>query len=253
MKALLEQEGIEVEPGIYCDTALKIRGYNYINMVPGFHEGYFAVQDESSMLAVLSAGIEPGMEVLDVCAAPGGKSMFAAELLNGKGHVLSCDISEQKVDKIRHNCERFQIEKLEAKVWDATVYDESLKESKDLVIADVPCSGLGVIGKKPDIKYNASQEGINQLVEIQRKILNVAANYVKPGGVLLFSTCTVAQEENVSNASWFSKREDFELEDVTPYLPEELRVGSAKEGYLQLLPGIHKTDGFFLARFRKIK
>ena len=90
-------------------------------------------------------------------------------------------------------------------------------------------------------------------MEIQRKILNVAANYVKPGGVLLFSTCTVAQEENVSNASWFSKREDFELEDVTPYLPEELRVGSAKEGYLQLLPGIHKTDGFFIARFRKIK
>jgi len=251
MKELLMQEVIEVEEGVYLDNALKIRGYNYINKVPGFKEGYFAVQDESSMLAVVAAGIEPGMEVIDVCAAPGGKSMFAAELLQGKGHILSCDVKDSKVEKIRHNSERFQISNLETKVWDATILDDSLIESMDVVIADVPCSGLGVIGKKPDIKYNCSQAGIDQLVEIQRNILDVASQYVKPGGVLLFSTCTVTEEENVNNARWFSEKAEFDFENLTPYLPENLKIETAKEGFVQLLPGVHNTDGFFIARFRK--
>ena len=247
----LEQAGIEVTEGTYYENALQISGYNTIQSLPGYEEGYFTVQDESSMLAVLCAGIEPGMQILDVCAAPGGKTMFAASLLKGTGKVTSCDVSDYKVARIRENVERLGLTNVEELVWDATECNESWKQQMDVVIADVPCSGLGVIGKKSDIKYNCSGEGINNLRSIQREILANVAQYVKSGGVLLLSTCTVAEEENQENAEWFSKNFDFDYESLVPFLPEQLSNSTAKDGILQLLPGIHNTDGFFIARFRK--
>lgn len=248
---LLEEAGVQVSTGKYYENALLVSGYNTIQKLPGFLEGYFTVQDESSMLAVLCAGIEKGMQVLDVCAAPGGKTMLAASLLEGTGKVVSCDVSDYKVARIRQNIERMGYQQIEAKVWDATECNPEWKEQMDVVIADVPCSGLGVIGKKADIKYNCSQDGINNLVEIQREILSNVQQYVKPGGILLLSTCTVTQEENEKNAEWFASSFSFSLESLAPYLPEALHETTAKEGYLQLLPGIHQTDGFFIARFRK--
>lgn len=248
---LLKEANIHVEDGIYYENALVISGYNTIQGLPGYEEGYFTVQDESSMLAVLCGGIKPGMQILDVCAAPGGKTMFAATLLNGSGKIIACDVSEHKVARIGENVSRLGLTNVEENVWDATEFEPEWKEQMDLVIADVPCSGLGVIGKKGDIKYNCSQEGINSLRDIQREILANVSQYVKPGGVLLFSTCTVAEEENTENAEWFSKNFDFQYESLEPYLPEQLKISTAKDGYLQLLPGIHQTDGFFIARFRK--
>ncbi|SES62223.1 16S rRNA (cytosine(967)-C(5))-methyltransferase RsmB [[Clostridium] polysaccharolyticum] len=248
---LLEEANIYVKDGIYYENALVISGYNTIQGLPGYKEGYFTVQDESSMLAVLCGGIKPGMQILDVCAAPGGKTMFAAALLNGSGKIIACDVSEHKVERIQENVSRLGLTNVEANVWDAVEFEPEWKEQMDIVIADVPCSGLGVIGKKSDIKYNCSQEGIHNLRDIQRKILANVSQYVKPGGVLLFSTCTVVEEENKENAEWFSKNFDFQYESLEPYLPEQLKESTAKDGYLQLLPGIHQTDGFFMARFRK--
>lgn len=250
VKQLLE-EGIQVTKAAYYENAFYISGYNNIQSLPGYAEGYFVVQDESSMLAVLCAGLEPGMQVIDVCAAPGGKTMFAASLVGEKGKVTSCDLTEHKALKIQENVNRMGFLNVEVNVWDATETCEEWVNAMDVVIADVPCSGLGVIGKKSDIKYNSSQEGINQLVTIQRDILTNVAQYVKPGGVLLLSTCTVAEEENQKNAEWFVNNFDFILESLVPYLPEELAITTANEGYLQLVPGVHKTDGFFIARFRK--
>ncbi len=252
-RKLLSEAGIEVSNGNYVKEALHIKKYNYINTVPGFSEGMFTVQDESSMLSVLCAGIQEGMDILDVCAAPGGKSLFAAWLLNGTGSIMACDVSEYKTARIEENAKRLGYENLVTKVKDATVLDSTLVGTKDLVIADVPCSGLGVIGKKPDIKYNCTKEGINNLVEVQRAILANVQEYVKENGVLMFSTCTVCEQENMENVFWFLENFSFELESITPYLPDELCGESTDAGYLKLLPGIHKTDGFFVARFRKRK
>ncbi len=247
----LEEAGVTVTVGRYCKEALQIESYNSIQTLPGFAEGEFVVQDESSMLAVQCAGIEKDMQVMDVCAAPGGKTMFAACLLNGTGKVTACDISDYKVQRIEENLSRMGIQNVETMVHDATELNEDWIGKMDVVIADVPCSGLGVIGKKSDIKYNCSIDGINNLRSIQRDILNIARQYVKKGGVLLFSTCTVAPEENIQNAEWFQETFEFDYESLVPYIPEELAGGTAKDGYLQLIPGIHETDGFFIARFRK--
>lgn len=248
---LLEDAGIKVTQGKYCENALQIENYNYIHMVPGYEEGYFTVQDESSMLAVLCAGIEKGMQVIDVCAAPGGKTMFAADMLEGTGKVIACDVSEYKVGRIRENIERLGLQNVEVHVQDGTQCNENWVNQMDVVIADVPCSGLGVIGKKSDIKYNCSKEGIDNLRSIQREILKNVQQYVKSGGVLLLSTCTVTPEENMGNAVWFQEEFDFAYESIVPFLPESFQDTTAKDGYLQLLPGTHETDGFFIAKFRK--
>lgn len=247
----LREAGIKITQGKYYENALQIENYNSIQSVPGYREGYFAVQDESSMLAVLCAGMEKGMKVLDVCAAPGGKTMFAADRLKGTGQVTACDISEYKVGRMKENMARMQLSNVTTLVHDATQVKEEWIEKMDVVIADVPCSGLGVIGKKSDIKYNCSMEGINKLRNIQREILTTVQQYVKPGGILLFSTCTITAEENQENADWFAENFPFSYESLTPYLPEELAGTTAEKGYLQLIPGMHETDGFFIARFRK--
>ena len=140
---------------------------------------------------------------------------------------------------------------VEARVQDATVYDPDSEQAADIVIADVPCSGYGVIGKKPEIKYRATPQKQEEIVMLQRMILDKAAKYVKPDGTLIFSTCTIAREENEENVLWFLKNYPYRLESLDPYIPEELHCKSTKLGYLQLLPGIHKTDGFFIARFRR--
>ncbi|SFR95606.1 16S rRNA (cytosine(967)-C(5))-methyltransferase RsmB [Anaeromicropila populeti] len=250
-KNLLLEHEIIVEDGAYCPTAFRISNYDTIRRIPGFQEGYFIVQDESSMLSVLCAGIEKENHVMDVCAAPGGKTLFAAELLKGTGKILSYDISQYKVDFIEENKKRLGINNVETGVQDASVYRKEYEQSQDIVIADLPCSGLGIIGNKPDIKYHCTLEGIHQLVDIQRKILSVVSQYVKKGGVLIYSTCTLNKMENIENTVWFQEQFDFELESLDPYLPDALKSDTTKKGYLTLLPGINKSDGFFIARFRK--
>lgn len=247
----LKRQGIHVEPAPYLDYALSISDFNYLAAVQEFRDGLISVQDVSSMLVGEAAGYREGDFVLDLCAAPGGKSLHAAEKLRGTGQVRARDLSEYKVGLIQENITRCKAENVKAQVRDATAPDETMWEEADVVLADVPCSGLGVIGKKSDIKYKMSLRKMEELIPLQRKILDCAARYVKQDGVLIYSTCTVNRMENQENVRWFLQNYPFELESLDGYLPKELHCRSTAEGYLQLLPGVHKTDGFFLARLRK--
>ena len=253
LKKKLEAEGVTVTQHPYLEYALEISGYDYLGDLESFEDGDFQVQDLSSMLVAEIAAPKEGDYVIDVCAAPGGKSLHIADKLHGTGHVEARDLTDYKVDLIWDNIERSQMKNVEAVRHDALVYDEDSEEKADIVIADLPCSGLGVIGKKADIKYKMTEETQRELAKLQKNILQIVHRYVKPGGTFVYSTCTINEEENMENVRWFLQQNpEFESVSVEPVLCEELKK-SVKEGCLQLLPGIHESDGFFIAAFRKNK
>ena len=188
---------------------------------------------------------------MDLCSAPGGKSLYTADQMKGSGQVLSRDLTEYKTDLIEDNIERMGFTNMEAEVFDATILDEEHIEAADVVIADVPCSGLGIMGKKNDIKYHISEDGMKDLVKLQREILTNAVQYVKHGGTLIYSTCTINPEENEKNMQWIINNFDYEAVDITEELPKNLKIETAQEGFIQLLPGIHPCDGFFIGNLRR--
>lgn len=257
-KALLaswEQKGAAVKMHPYLSYAVQIEKAEGIRHLPGYEEGLFAVQDVSSMLAVEAAGIEKGQTILDLCAAPGGKSLHAASKLAGTGKVLSFDITEAKLLRMEENRLRMRRENMETAIGDACIYREELYQAADVVLADVPCSGLGVIGRKPDIKYHVTEQSLAEITALQKKILRNAAAYVKPGGILLYSTCTIVPQENEKMVEWLCGEFPFVPENMRGYLPKELPeelTAAAENGMLQLLPGVHESDGFFFARLRRI-
>ncbi len=237
---------------IYFPEALALSGTGNLQEVTAMRDGLIQVQDIASMLPVYAAELKPGDCVIDVCAAPGGKTLHAADILAGTGCVIARDLSEDKVALIHENIERSRFAQISAQVWDASVFDPSLEGKADAVIADLPCSGLGIIGKKPDIKYRMTHEQILELAQLQRQLLAVVSRYVKPGGKLVYSTCTLSSEENQENRKWF-------LDSFPEFSPMELadshfkpfKVPSVREGYIQLIPGIHPCDGFYVAAFQK--
>ena len=203
------------------------------------------------MLVAEVAAPKKGDRILDLCAAPGGKSLHMADKMGAYGMVDARDLTEYKVELIQENIARADAINIEAHCMDATILDEDSVNTADIVLADVPCSGYGVIGKKPDIKYRISESKQEDLVLLQRKILDRASQYVKEGGTLVYSTCTIAREENQGNVEWFLENYPFEAVSLDGCLPEELQSETTKKGYLQLLPGVHKTDGFFIAKFKR--
>ncbi|MBR1910483.1 MAG: 16S rRNA (cytosine(967)-C(5))-methyltransferase RsmB [Lachnospiraceae bacterium] len=233
-----------------CECAIILGDYDTIPDIPAFADGSICIQDISSMLVGIVSGIKDGNTVLDICAAPGGKSLHAADMA-GSGKVIALDVSEKKVEKIRENIRRCGFMNIDTEVSDATVYNNKFESIADVVIADVPCSGLGVMGRKNDSKYNISERSVEELVKLQRMILKNAVRYVKPGGTLIFSTCTCSYEENQGNMRYLT--EEFGLVPVGFYdlLPEKLRDESAKEGYIQLYGKDGLTDGFFIGKLAK--
>ena len=199
---LFSDAGVKTEKGSYSEHSLHVSGYDHVRRLPGYDKGYFSVQDESSTMAIerlyqLGAADSKGhLKVLDLCAAPGGKSLYMAELLGKRGSITSRDISEDKTDIIRENAERLGLTNVTIEERDAVSLDGDWIGRADIVIADVPCSGLGVMGHKNDIKYHVSPEGMQELAEQASVIIRNAAMYVKPGGVLMYSTCTVNPGEN---------------------------------------------------------
>lgn len=242
-----------VQDGAYLPFALVVSDYDYLQKSEAFLQGLFQVQDESSMLVSLAANPKKDDVVLDVCAAPGGKSLHMAQLLQNSGHVVARDLTQEKIELIEENIERMGYDNIEAQVFDACELDEQWIEKADIVIADLPCSGLGVMAKKNDLKYRITKEEIVALASLQRQILQVVSQYVKPGGTLIYSTCTVTTEENIKNYNWVKETLGFLPNDMTSYLPGQLQTETAKEGYLQLLPGVHECDGFFISSFQKKK
>ncbi|MDO4475670.1 MAG: 16S rRNA (cytosine(967)-C(5))-methyltransferase RsmB [Lachnospiraceae bacterium] len=251
--ASLEAQGVVVKQHPYLDYALELSGYNYLQAIEAFKKDWIRVQDVSSMLVAEIAAPNWGSICLDVCAAPGGKSLHLAEKLRSSGLVEARDISEGKVRMMTESFEKYGDANVRAVVMDATVKDPDSVGKADIVLADVPCSGLGVIGRKQDIKYKMTQARQDEIVRLQRKILHVVQEYVKPGGVLIYSTCTIGADENQKNLQWFLEYFPFKLESIDSYIPEQLRSKTTRGGYIQLLPGVHQTDGFFIARLRRLK
>lgn len=246
---MLTAEGIQVKKGFYFKNALRISGYDKLDTIKLFINGNIIIQDESSMLVAMSAGIKNGDNIIDVCAAPGGKSIHAADILAGTGHVEARDLTDYKVNLIESNINRCGFKNITAVKSDACIYDEKSEKSADVVIADLPCSGLGVLNKKPDIKLNMTPEKEKELIVLQRKILNNAVRYVKPGGVFIYSTCTLNKNENNSNRDYIRDVLGLKPDSLEGLLPDGFGDSSIKEGYLQLIPGRHGTDGFYVARF----
>lgn len=244
--------------GIFFDEVCHFFGN--IEQESAFQKGFLHVQDESSMLVGHFGATTKAKLVYDVCAAPGGKSVHLAQLLED-AQIYSYDISEKKVDKIRQNIKRLGIENMQAKVWDASVLDQNRIETADLVVADVPCSGTGVISGKVDLKYRVNHENVTQLMEIQKQILDTVAQYVKKGGYLLYSTCSILPSENREQVQDFLKSHpDFEIEKISgdaiwqrPELPEAMERKEVffewQEEMLQLLPS--RIHGFFLALLKR--
>ena len=232
---MLEAEDVCVKEDETFPCALHLSGYDHLSGLLSFRQGYYQVQDISSMQVAEWAEVQKDDYVIDVCAAPGGKALHMAERLKGSGHVEARDLTEYKVGLIRENIMRSGLTNIEALRWDALQPDERMIGKADIVIADLPWSGLGVLGKQPVPLYKLTREAQKELAALQRDILAVVSGYVKPGGKLLYSTCTVNREENEENAGWIQEHcEGFRL------IREK-----------QTLPGRDAGDGFYLAMFRK--
>lgn len=216
-----------------------------VTAIYGFDEGLFYVQDAAARSAVTAAGLSTGLKVLDACSAPGGKSFAAAIDMHNCGSIVSCDLHEKKLNLIRQGADRLGISIIRTEAADARVKRE---EEFDAIIADVPCSGLGVIRKKPDIRYKKSEE-LSELPKIQLAILKNLANNLKVGGVFIYSTCTVLKAENEDVVSEFLKENDsFSAEDFT--LPNGKK---SENGMYTFWPNVDGTDGFFVCKLRRIK
>lgn len=225
---------------------VRLRTANGITETKAFQSGAFYIQDKAARLAALAGEANPGMTVLDACAAPGGKSIASAMRMENRGRIISCDIHEKKLRLIEENAKRLGITIIESLAMDARIPYEGLKRGADLVIADVPCSGLGVIRRKPEIRRKPKEE-LERLPEIQLAILEGLAPCVKSGGVLLYSTCTILARENRGTVDAFLRTHpEFSLEAF--HLPS---IGSVPEGYITMWPHLHDTDGFFVCKMRK--
>ncbi len=248
LEARLESEGVQAKKHPWLSDCLVLSGTGSIDKLPSFRDGWFYVQDAAAKLAVDCARIPEGeLLITDCCAAPGGKSFAAAMALGGKGRIVSSDVHEHKVALMQNGADRLGFENMHPRQFDATVFDAELENRVDVALVDVPCSGYGIIRKKPDIREK-DPDTMKELPALQLQILSNQARYVKPGGVLLYSTCTLVRRENEGVVEKFLKShpefstEPLELPDV---------FGKNENGMLALVPGEYDTDGFFICRMRR--
>ena len=254
----LEAEGVRVSTDTIFPESLKILELDSLSYLESFEEGDFVLQDESSQFIGKIVGLPKGARVLDLCAAPGGKSLLFAGM-EEVDEIISCDITESKTELIEDNVRRIGTDKIRTKVNDASLYNPDFLDGFDLVICDLPCSGLGVMGRKRDIKYNVSRDKIRELAILQKKILENAVRYVKKGGRLIYSTCTMTKAENEENFTFISEFKGFSAVDfsdkirgyVDRYKDGERLVNEAKKGFMRLFPGELGTDGFFISEFMR--
>ncbi len=246
---VLQQDTVEAVEHPFVPDCLELRNTRSLERLGAFTEGSFYVQDPAAMLAVTAAGVKPGMFIIDACAAPGGKSFAAALEMCDTGRVLSCDINEKKLRRVTEGASRLGLKSIETHVMDARVVNTDFIEKADAVLADVPCSGFGVIRKKPEIRYKPEQE-TEKLPALQLQIIDTLSRYVKPGGILLYSTCTLLRRENEDVAAAFlDSHSDYAAE---PFLLPGIS-GEVTTGMTTLWPHVHGTDGFFICRLRKVK
>ena len=245
----LEEMEYEISEGVICPEAINIKGGKSIENNPLFKEGKITVQDESAMLVAPLLDLKEGMTVVDLCSAPGGKTTHIAEILGNTGKVLAFDLHESKLGLIKENCERLGVTNVTTFAQDATKLNAELVASTDRVLLDVPCSGLGIIRKKPEIKWNKKRNDLREIIPVQREIMNNAWQYLKQGGVMIYSTCTLNKEENEENIKWFlSKHKDATIEKV--FIGKGANLCYNQMGTLTILPNEY-MDGFFVAKIKK--
>ena len=242
----LQQAGISAQPHSWVPDCLELSGTGDLAALPSFREGKFLVQDPAARLVSLIAGIRPGQKVLDVCAAPGGKSLSAAFAMAGNGSIVACDLHENKLKRIQESADRLGVNIITTQAADGRVFRPEWEASFDTVLVDAPCSGLGIIRKKPDTRYKKADD-LFTLPVVQAAILDNAARYVRPGGTLVYSTCTILPEENEQvTEAFLAEHADFGLEPFELPLP----VGKS-DGSLTLWPQRHDTDGFYICRMTR--
>lgn len=246
----LTEEGLSVTPTKYAPEGLNLEGVHGLGNLAAFNEGLMQVQDESSMLVGHALSPAPGTKVLDMTSAPGGKTTHLAQLMGNTGEIKACDIHAHKLELIRENCRRLGITIVNTYQGDARNLSRQFKNWAQFLLLDAPCSGLGVLRRRPDARWRKDQKQIKEIAELQKELLTEAGRCLKPGGVMVYSTCTLTPEENVDLVKEFlAFNEHFELDSLEGYLPAEL--GDLQQGLIQLIPHKHNTDGFFIARLRK--
>lgn len=277
VKASLEEQNIIVKEHPYLADAWMLESVDRLEKLEAFQKGWIQPQDISSQLsshvafqalnqlAAHSRKTEnqtEAFQVLDVCGAPGGKSLYVADMARTyqiPAQILSRDLTKEKVAMIEENKNRLELTNMKCQVYNALIPEKERKGQVDVLIADLPCSGLGIMGRKNDIKYHVTPESQKELVQLQRNILDIVSQYVKPGGYLIYSTCTINPDENEENYQYLCRKTDFTAVDLTDWMPQAVaeqasrtKTGNTlKQGYLQLLPGIYDSDGFFLSACRK--
>lgn len=253
----LAEKGMQVADSRYVPEALLVEDWPGLDQVEEFKEGLFTMQDESSMLVAHALQPAENSTVVDACAAPGTKTTHIAELMKDSGKIMAFDIHEHKLPLINRACKRLGITSVETHLADARELHHLVREAPSYVLVDAPCSGLGVLGRRADARWRKQPEQIAELTEMQLAILTAGGKILAPGGVMVYSTCSITREENQGVVREFLKNNPgFVLEDLLPYIPfaperEEDRR-QMKEGMFQVLPHIHGMDGFFMARFRKL-
>lgn len=247
----LKKEDVDAVAGKYVREAVVLKSTTAVAKLKAFQEGLFQVQDESSMLPVIVLAPEAGETIMDACSAPGGKTTHMAQLMQNKGTIIARDIHEHKLKLIDSAATRLGIHIVKSELHDATLPDRLQERAFDRILLDAPCTGLGIIRRKPDIKWARQTRDIESIAALQKTLIQAVSGALKPGGIMVYSTCTVLPEENEEIIrSFLENNEDFFAEDITPFLPTALAV-HVKDCALQLYPNRDGIDGFFMARLRR--
>ncbi len=249
---ILEAEGYETEPGKYSKDCIIIKNPRSMTRLSAYTDGLLTIQDEASMLVTEVLNAQKDSLILDVCSAPGGKATHIAQWIGDKGTIIARDIYPHKLKLIEELSLRLGIKSIKSEIWDAKEPDDKLKYKVDYCLVDAPCSGLGLIRRKPDIKWTRTSEELIELSRLQTIILKTASNYIKPGGTLVYSTCTINRQENLDVITNFLREStDFRLVPIE--VANGVKISATQDsGYLELYPNIHGTDGFFMAKMVRI-
>ncbi|RKD34364.1 16S rRNA (cytosine(967)-C(5))-methyltransferase RsmB [Thermohalobacter berrensis] len=250
---ILERKGLEVQKTKYANDGIIVENPKKITNLEEFKNGFFQIQDESSMLVAQIMEPKEDSLVVDVCSAPGGKATHLAQKMNNKGKIISRDIYDHKLNLINKSAKRLGIDIIDTEKFDALKIDEKLIGKADFCLVDAPCSGLGLLRRKPDIRWNKNRDDLKEIASLQYKILKNASKYLKPEGTLIYSTCTIEKEENIELVKRFlEKNSNFKLIGFDHLINYKENLDTLKDGYIELYPHIHRTDGFFIAKLIKL-
>ncbi len=252
LKQKLEKEGMNAKQA-EMDDFLIVEGAKNIEGKSTFKQGLFTVQDEAAGWIPLLLNPKPNEKVLDACSSPGGKTTYMAEMMKNQGEIIAWDLHEHRVNLVEKTAKRLGINIIKTEVKDASQYEEKYKEAFDKILLDVPCLGIGVTKRKPDIKWKRKKEDVEKITKIQQSVLQNCSNYLKIGGELVYSTCSILQEENEEIIEKFLKENNhFKIEKIDKIEEEHLGKNVEKEKFIQIYPN-EKTDGFFICKLRKIQ